>query len=270
MSLLQEFQFAGGSTQGYRHRERGMNNQDGFCLLRGDSHIIAVVTDGCGSAPHSEVGARLGAELVSDVLTATLKHDVVNEMWLRTVRAEIENRIDRIAMSMKDGRDLHRIILDFWLFTIVGAVFTEDRATFFAIGDGSVFVNGEQFRLDPETDNTPPYMAYNILQGGSEEGQVNFKIVKELPLDELQHFMIATDGIDDVVKRAKDNLPGQEEVCGGPEQFWSRDIYFDAGRPRALTTRLKMLARDAPRLSPRPGLLGDDTTVIVGRRSPAV
>ena len=65
MNLRETFEIAVGTVIGRDHRVSGKNNQDAFCCLMADHLIVAVVCDGCGSSPHSEVGAKIGAKIIA-------------------------------------------------------------------------------------------------------------------------------------------------------------------------------------------------------------
>ena len=59
------FQLAFATVAGRMHHLSGRNNQDAYAWTQGPGGLIAVVCDGCGSGPHSEVGAQVGARLVA-------------------------------------------------------------------------------------------------------------------------------------------------------------------------------------------------------------
>jgi len=62
MAALKEmFVTSYGSVRGLRSKKLGKNNQDAVAVMHSDDRIVAVVTDGCGSTEHAEVGAKLGA-----------------------------------------------------------------------------------------------------------------------------------------------------------------------------------------------------------------
>jgi hypothetical protein len=56
------------------------------------------------------------------------------------------------------------------------------------------------------------------------------------------------------------------DVVGPLDQFYRQDRYF--ANPELISRRLKLISRDWPMSNPQPGLLHDDTTLIVGRRTP--
>ena len=56
---LDAWRVAGGSVIGSAHRRSDRPNQDAWVVARRERALVGVVADGCGSAPHSEVGAWL-------------------------------------------------------------------------------------------------------------------------------------------------------------------------------------------------------------------
>src|SRR5439155_16598404 len=85
------FQLAGATVAGRLHHVSGRNNQDAFAWAQSPGGLVAVVCDGCGSAPHSEVGAQLGARLVAKTLALQLAQGgdpAGDDFWL-AARAEV-------------------------------------------------------------------------------------------------------------------------------------------------------------------------------------
>ena len=63
---------ASAAVTGARHLRAARNGQDAVATWLGDGAGAAVVCDGCGSGASSEVGARLGAQLVIAAIAARL------------------------------------------------------------------------------------------------------------------------------------------------------------------------------------------------------
>ncbi|RKH40422.1 hypothetical protein D7X12_20835, partial [Corallococcus sicarius] len=71
MSTL-PFDVAVGSVQGREHARTGRNNQDAVCVREGEHGLVALVADGCGSQPCSELGAQLGVRRLAQAAQARL------------------------------------------------------------------------------------------------------------------------------------------------------------------------------------------------------
>src|SRR6185312_766688 len=62
------FVMRAGSVSGRAHRSMDQANQDAIYCHTWDGGLVAVVCDGCGSAPHSGMGAALGCRLTAGAL----------------------------------------------------------------------------------------------------------------------------------------------------------------------------------------------------------
>jgi uncharacterized protein YbjQ (UPF0145 family) len=276
--MLNQFQLAGGSVVGRSHRMAGKNNQDAMCCLRLQNTIVATVCDGCGSGLQSEVGAHLGARLVTQAIVNQLARgggeinlqstsDV--EAMLEKARRKVLHELRRVAKSM--GDDMASIVTDYFLFTVVGVCLTPKQALFFSLGDGLIVVNGKALLLGPFPGNAPPYLAYGLVPGRLQCTQqaLCFRIQQVLPTSEVQSFLIATDGVEDLRGAADRMMPGRNERVGAIEQFWCEERYFS--NPDMIRRRLAGINRDVvvgeqEITCKQNGLLSDDTTLIVGRR----
>ena len=143
---------AAGSIVGTAHLHAGRNGQDGFAIHRAGDITVAVVTDGCGSAPHSEVGAKIGAAIVARCVAGD---------GLNANRVLDELRL--IAAIL--GDDLPRVVSDYLLFTVVGALMTPTETIIFSAGDGLFAINGVERVIGPFPGNAPPYLGYALLDG---------------------------------------------------------------------------------------------------------
>lgn len=259
------YQLAAGSTIGRDHRRTVRNNQDGFAILDDGEVFVAVVTDGCGSGARSEVGSQFGARLIAE----SIRDVYLSPRGLEWSLAErrILSHMDLMIRAM--GGDYIATVKDYFLFTTIGVIADAQRTTFFIIGDGLIMVNGE-VALQPKYEgNEPPYIAYALLP--EEKVAIDFDTLHlrpalSLPTDEVRSFLIGSDGTDDLVRNEEKTRPGLPVPVGSISQFWEGDKFF---ANKVLVTReLGLLGRDWPHVNPVPGILTDDTTLIVGRRIP--
>lgn len=260
-----DFAIASGSVTGRNHRNINLhkNGQDGLAVIRTEQATVAVVTDGCGSSKDSEVGAKLGARLVANTVSDHIS-DFGEVLW-DEVLEDVLQTIDSTARLM--GGNYRQTIEDYFLFTIVGVALTDETADFFALGDGVFAVNNNIYQLGPFPGNQPPYAAYGLLAGRLEPDMKapNLEVVASCELEALQSFAIGCDGVMDLIAAEHMSLPGMSEQVGNISQFWDDPNYFDPNKPDLLNRRLRLISRDWPRKDPEPGLLPDDTTLIVGR-----
>ncbi len=257
------FEIAGGSVTGQAHVAAGRNNQDAFSWEVSEDGLVAVVCDGCGSGPHSEVGAKIGARLVTRAGARLLASDLEPADLLEEVRREVVEKLRLVATSIGadtspgDVSAFGRAVLDYLLFTIVGALVTRRWTTTFSLGDGLVVLNGDRRQLGPFPDNEPPYLSYALLtRSGSDR---SFDVHRPVPVDEARSLLLATDGAVDLETSADRAVHGREEAVGPLSQFWTDDRYFT--NRDMVRRRLAIVSR-----GPRGGLLPDDTTLVVVRQ----
>lgn len=267
------FEMAAGSVMGREHQRTGRNNQDAWQVHARDRALVAVVCDGCGSSPRSEVGAQLGARLVTGAIALTLPTTALDDaaFWptvRETVLAQLHNLLPLL------GDDPVGTVAELLLFTVAGAVLTPEVTTLFAIGDGACWVNGENLSPPPFPGNAPPYLAYALIPEWVRDfdpAETTFQVQGQLPTNQVRSLLVGTDGVHDLAQAAGQCLPGQETTVGPLAQFWEDNRYFH--NPDQVRRRLTQLNRSIPQpdweqrtLHHPPGLLPDDTTLIVVRR----
>jgi hypothetical protein len=262
MSAL-PFDIAAASVQGREHARAGRNNQDALCVRASEHGLVAVVADGCGSQPCSELGAQLGVRrLVQAALQRLAEGERVDEAtFLPGLREDV------LCLLSELRGDLGRDAVGDFLFTVVGAVMTPTRTLVFSAGDGVWALNGDVHPLGPFPGNAPPYLAYALL--GRDDVPLAARAL--VPTEDVHALLLGTDGAVDLSRLATARVPDKDEPVGPLSQLWTDDRYF--ANPDALRRRLSLLNResvradfDARRLLRTPGLLPDDTTVVVLRR----
>jgi hypothetical protein len=244
------FLLRAGSVIGREHLRLGRNNQDAAVVLERDGFAVGVVTDGCGSGPSSEVGARLGARfLARRILSEARKNGLTSELPTRVCESLV-SFLFTVARGLDvEGEALGDDVAHQLLFTFQCAVMDGERALVFGVGDGVVSIDGATRVLEAGPGNAPAYLAYRLVPQA------------RLPLDfrahaatapVLHHFgpaslvALATDGLSRAV-------PELLALCGD-DSVWRNP--FQLGR--ALNV-----------LSARPGAsLADDSTVALLKRSP--
>lgn len=260
------FDIAAASVIGREHLRAARNNQDAFCFDSCAQGIAAVVADGCGSGAFSELGAQAGARQVVASALRLLRHGepVASAAFLSLLRESSLEFLRQLAHSL--GRDGLQECL---LFTLVGAVVTPSHTLVFSAGDGVWALNGHVQTLGPFPGNAPPYLAYGLLPDSA------VPLVRDafVPTSEVESLLLGTDGVGDLARLAEHLVPERDEPVGPLSQFWSEPRYFR--NPDALRRRLALLSRESVRVEPvshrlvrTPGLLADDTTLVVLRRRP--
>lgn len=243
---------ASAAVTGARHLRAVRNGQDAAATWVGDGAGAVVVCDGCGSGASSEVGARLGAQLVLAAIAGRLAvGERPGALWdgvRDEVVATLVRLVDSMAGAMRGAREA--VIRDHFLFTIVAAAVAGDEACVWAIGDGGYRLAPGALRvLHPFADNQPPYLAYDLL-GMPQRAHLD---VRDAGAGQL---VVATDGV-------------VELAAAGP----ALDDLLDArtlAHPDGLRRRLAVLARggeridwEARRVVRTPAALQDDGAIAV-------
>jgi hypothetical protein len=258
------FEVAAGSVVGREHARAGRNNQDAYFARASEDGWVAVVADGCGSGARSELGAQLGARRVVEGALALLGREVPVDSpeFLPRLGGEVLGFLQALASGF--GAEFLGECL---LFTVVGAVVTPEHTLVFSAGDGLWALNGEVHRLGPYPGNAPPYLAHGLVKRGA--GSFEARALR--PTAEVDSLLLGTDGAADLAGLERALIPELGEPVGPLSRFWTEERYFR--NPDALRRRLALLNREsvradfaAGRLERTPGLLEDDTTLVVLRR----
>lgn len=136
------WRYALASVEGTSHLRSGTPCQDRsacrtFQIGEAEYVLVAVVSDGAGSATHSDVGAELACSLLVNEMEALFEtggsvSDITQsfiEEWLIRFQNEITIRADSQCLKVRD-----------YACTIVAAIVGSHSAAFLQIGDGAIVV----------------------------------------------------------------------------------------------------------------------------------
>lgn len=266
------FEWTGATVPGRDHRRAFRNSQDAWYVEASPDLLVAVVCDGCGSAPHSEVGAKIGARLVARQMTRWITEapeffgGESLPVGLNRVRRSVLSQVQVLADSMSGS--FSQVISDYFLFTVLGAVIRPAGTFLFGAADGVFWVNGEETRL--EAGNEPPYPMYGLIRT-EKPVESSFFLYRSCETPEVVSIGLGSDGAMDLSAASEKPIPGKAERIGPVSQFWTEDRYFR--NPFALGHRLNLINReyrtvdyDGKRVNEEHGPLSDDTTLVVVRR----
>lgn len=253
----------------------GQNNQDAMVVHRGEDVITAFICDGCGSGRHSEVGAWLAANILTQKVVEAYDVRGVSdiEATLERIRKDTLAQIRMLANSL-GGRFRH-VIHDYFLFTAVGLIITHRDIHIATIGDGfyATYNSDQGFitnQIGPFPNNQPPYMSYDLVDTDIDPDLIKFDVRTFNPLA-CPAVMIGSDGVVDLLNAAASLIPGTTEEVGGLQQFLTNDLYFmnsDAisRRLRRCNSEVNRLDHQSGRIKTHRRLLPDDTTLVCMRR----
>lgn len=264
------FEIAGGSVPGRSHLRAGRPNQDAWAWRSRGDRLVAVVADGCGSGAHSEVGARLGARLVVERLWHQLESGASLEKestWEAARRATLAT-LATLAESL--GGSLAETVSELFLFTVVGVAIDGAVGRVFAAGDGLFALDDAITVLGPFPGNEPPYLGYGLLNA---DRAPRLTVERAFDASRVRSILLGTDGAAELHALADRPLPGGDGLVGPLSQFWRDDRPFK--NRDAVRRRLALVNREVSRpvwherrIDKDPGLLEDDTTLVVIRRKP--
>ncbi|OHD27996.1 MAG: hypothetical protein A2086_13995 [Spirochaetes bacterium GWD1_27_9] len=262
-----------GSIIGYDHILMNKVNQDSYSLLRNENVIIAVVSDGCGSSPFSEVGSKIGSKIATKTIYDFYKEyeGVIDDSFLINIKNEILQKLSAVINSM--GHLYSEIIRDYFLFTICVAIINKNEVIYFSFGDGVFILNDFVTSLKFE-NNAPPYITYNFFDTdklGLSEEYLKFNIVKRIPFSEFEYGLIGSDGVEDIFEAENLLYPGTDHKIEPINDFFKNDLLFK--NPDALRRKLYKMSNevlqidwDTRKINKSAGLLRDDTTMILFRK----
>lgn len=135
------WRYVGASAIGSSHTRAGLPCQDHNEVVvvtngNGACTLVCVVADGAGSAPNSQVGARIACRSMVESVkvwwlspTPVLQPDTVRG-WIFDASADITSEAELAHLHPK-----------LFACTLVGAVITPTRAAYFQVGDGSIVIS---------------------------------------------------------------------------------------------------------------------------------
>ena len=154
--------------------------------------LIAVVSDGAGSATLAQLGSRLACDLFVDDVKSHIEAGNARALLLDNFIADWIGKFHRTAVGW--SRSEIARIQDF-ACTLLAAVVWRDRAVYFQIGDGAI--------VESRRDEPDRYAAVCWPQQGEYANMTNFltdadaaeKVVRETRSGAVDEVAIFTDGI---------------------------------------------------------------------------
>lgn len=215
------------SATGSGHQQNGEKCQDAYAWWSQDDWLIAVVSDGAGSARFGEIGARFAADTICRELAAELVVNRKSGLYSQsTLESIILNIIEltRICLA-REYVDCDNSIEDFHA-TIVGIVVNSQSGTFFQIGDGAGIASMKNIAVDPVMSLPENGEYSDQTYFYTEEGWI--KHTRFTPINQLlSQITLMTDGaMSFAMAKGKDGL---EEKFMGPVSRYLRNVDTTTG-----------------------------------------
>jgi hypothetical protein len=144
--MFKSWRYAFNSVIGTSHTHCGWPCQDASeCSVlyakSGEPVLIAIVSDGAGSAECSEIGAQLACSLFVSEMTSLFENDgSVQDItcdfakgWVQHFQNEVSVRAEAEGRTSRD-----------FACTVLAAAVGTDRAAFFQIGDGAIVISSQE------------------------------------------------------------------------------------------------------------------------------
>jgi len=267
--LSQHFQVAAGMTAGRYHRTPGSlgNSQDAYRLHITDDLIVAVSSDGCGSSPFSQFGARLTVNLLCKIIPEIYTPETVfDQKWFDQLLTALTTDLKDVALNYLDG-DPNTAAQENLMATAGGIIMTPDVTCVFGAGDFFFGTDGQDGTIEwkPDKGGYPRYPLYS-------NARFRLKLYRTA---DIRQLFFGTDGVGALLETCNDPdsmIPGTDDYVGPFGQIWTNDAFYvepeSNTEPTALDVWLNNLATSVRMPGPphHTGLLDDDTTLVAIRR----
>ena len=168
-SILINSATTAGSSHKNAHGPGAINNHDAVWPIQvGEDVVGGVICDGCGSMPHSEIGAKLGAKAIADIIAEECEKNGPIDWEIVTKRA-VEQIRKAATLHKSNSESLNDVIKNCFLFTVVIAVVRANKIIIAACGDGMYMHDDDIWDLDIPIENAPPYLAYKLISSKYDE-----------------------------------------------------------------------------------------------------
>lgn len=249
------------SVRGFSHAEAEMPCQDAYAVrISQTGCLVAIVSDGAGSAKHSAEGSQLLCDELSKFLahridsTRTFSSESLNALELPHVRECVEEGIAVIRDSLVNiARQQGGSLSDFNA-TLVGTIANASGGAFFHIGDGAALATSSV---------NPRLFAISVAENGEYANETFFYTQEDW---RTRLRFLEFDGNHDLLVLMTDGVTPVALAKGGAAPFipfldpvtkFLSECDTDIGQAGLI----ELLQRDALR-----AISGDDKTIVWAKR----
>lgn len=170
---------------GQYHKAKNIPCQDCYKYLKRNNKIVAVVSDGAGSAKYGKIGAKIVCDTLCDILISASMTDIKQKI------------VDAIDVA-RNKLILHRYnkyknqsgIINF-AATVVGVYYYKNRGVFFHIGDGAAiaFLRNEETIISQPENGIFSCETYFYTMDDWKDS------LRFTTFDKAKNLMLMTDGV---------------------------------------------------------------------------
>ncbi|MFC1638250.1 protein phosphatase 2C domain-containing protein, partial [Patescibacteria group bacterium] len=193
------------TTAGNHHKSPNnpgaINNQDAVEEIIVDGEVVgAVICDGCGSKPHSEIGSRFGAVTIANFLSEKLNQSIPID-W-NDLTGTVAMGIAQKAMDYnRVHEEVEETIRDNFLFTIMIAVIVDGKLLIASCGDGVYRIDDDIYEIESPIENAPTYLAFKLIKSKYDPSEIQIQLNEEIDLNSLSKgVVIGSDGASELIE----------------------------------------------------------------------
>lgn len=197
-----------GVKMGHYHRDQFNNGQDAAGSFVFDDAggrigewVCGFIADGCGSGKHSEIGAnqsvRVALRQMHHLMMQGYPAAAIPGLLFSDILQYINRNVIDNCLSAFDYGERAELVADYWLFTALGVIMSDNLGVIFHAGDGVISLDDDLTILDQ--NNAPTYLGYACIPDPDKFNIAEQFIPKEfttITFDprEIDRLMIASDG----------------------------------------------------------------------------
>ncbi|MFT5916185.1 MAG: hypothetical protein ACJAWV_002830 [Flammeovirgaceae bacterium] len=179
----------------YTHLQKGEAHPvfcEDFLMVEQDlsgRFLIASVMDGCSGGKET----HFASTFISKSFRRTLKNlEMENGFARRNAESLVQNLIESLRNNFLKIREEFHLTVNELVSTVILLVydFTEDFAYIVSIGDGTIVIDDEIYRI--EQQNMPDYLAYHL----KDDFDLFFGKLPYFKIHSPKNLAISTDGVD--------------------------------------------------------------------------